>query len=172
MNTSMKLSEPQTPIGSRLRLAETAAELLGVEHPHIGRVEAKSRLKVLWGIATGGNYRLDSMAVCESGERTTVALNVLVMQNSRLLLTIGRSFVLLTIQEGASRIPVILKSWTRVGRERPIHPGIDFACDTYVDTDGMKWLHRYGWRGMSDTLTAMDASGNPSFEVGLQTPGA
>lgn len=168
MNEEQQHQGGRDSLSQRLHRATGAADLLAAEHIHIGRVDQVGGLKALWGIARGTNRKLDGFDLVESGQTSTVALAV---DNRRFMLTITKSFVLLTIQEGTARIPIIHKMWKLVKSDiNPGHlRGIYFDCETYTDSDGLKWEHRFGWSGNSDELVAFDAKGEESIRLTLET---
>jgi len=106
-------------------------------------------------------------AVAAEGKRETVALHV---DASRFMVTIAKSFVLLTLQEANARTPVIQKTWRRidrtVGTELTAYLGTE---DTYLDQDNLKWVHRYKRSGEFDELSGYDADGQEVLLLALET---
>jgi hypothetical protein len=131
----------------------SADDLLCADHPHIGVVE-KGKLPSLFSILRATNRKLYSF---NEAHMESVALHV---DPSRFILSIGKSFILLTLQEGRERRPVIKKSWRRIERqvanELTLYIGDQ---DTYMDADNLKWVHRYNRPGEPDELSGYDSEG-------------
>lgn len=139
-----------------LREAISADDLLCADHPHIGKVE-KSSLSTLFAILTAKNRKLYSI---NEANMETVALHV---DPSRFILTIGKSFILLTLQEGNQRRPVIKKSW-RLIEQQLTDEALAFFGDfgdknTYLDSDKLKWIYHYNRRDEPDELSGYDSEG-------------
>jgi hypothetical protein len=150
-----------------LRAARTPQDLLAVSHPHIGKVESGKGLSVLVGILTAKSRKIEVIESILQGKSETVGLHI---DPRRFMLSIGKSFVLLTLQDQAGRHPVIQKSWKRVKRE--VGKGITAELgseDTYIDAEDMHWIHRYQRRGEPDELSAFDASGQESLYIVMET---
>lgn len=151
-----------------LHEATSTSDLLAAEHPHIGRVAPRRGLTVPFGILTATNRKLESIDARVGGKLESVALHV---DASRFMVTIAKSFVLLTLLEGKKRRPVIQKKWRRIDRK----VGKDLTAffgteDTYLDQDNLKWEHRYKRPGEPDELSAYDASGLEALLLSLETP--
>jgi hypothetical protein len=152
-----------------LRAARTLQDLLAVSHPHIAKVESGKGLSVLFGILTAKSRKIEVIESVLQGKSETVGLYI---EPQRFMLSIGNSFVLLTLQDQTGRHPVIQKSWRRVKRE--VGKGItaDLGSeDTYIDAENMCWIHRYRRRGEPDELSAFDASGEESLHIVMETTG-
>lgn len=152
-----------------LRAARTLQDLCAVSHPQIGRVESGKGLSVLFGILTAKSRKVEVIESISQGKSETVGLDI---EPQRFMLSIGRSFVLLTLQDPTGRHPVIQKSWRRVKRE--VGKGITAdlgAEDTYIDAENLRWIHRYQRRGEPDELSAFDASGQESLHIVMETAG-
>ncbi|MEO6553031.1 MAG: hypothetical protein ABIO96_00635 [Nitrospiraceae bacterium] len=119
----------------------SAAELLSIEHPHFGRIQPPGLLKTTIGTLTGTSQKAVAIADYSSGNRQTVAVQI---DPQNFMVTIASSFVLLTLEEGAGRHPVIHKSWKMVN-QRKGEDVKDFfgTVSTYIDSDGLKWEHRF-----------------------------
>jgi len=119
----------------------SAAELLNIEHPHFGRIHPPGLLQATIGTIRSISRRAVAIADYTSGIRQAVAIHV---DRSNFLITIASSFVLVTLEEGATRHPVIHKTWKLVGQRKG--EGVeDFfgTVSTYMDSDGLKWEHRF-----------------------------
>jgi hypothetical protein len=119
----------------------SAAELLRVEHPHFGRIHPPGFLKATIGTVTGRSQKAVVIADYSSGIRQTVAVHI---DPRNFVVTIASAYVLVTLKEGASRQPVIHKTWKMVGQRKG--EGVeDFfgTVSTYLDSDGLKWEHRF-----------------------------
>jgi len=119
----------------------SAAELLNIEHPHFGRIHPPGLLKATIGTITSTSRKAVAIADYSSGIRQAVAIHV---DPRHFLIAIASSFVLVTLEEGATRQPVIHKTWKQVGQRKG--EGVeDFfgTVSTYIDSDGLKWEHRF-----------------------------
>jgi len=119
----------------------SAAELLTIEHPHFGRIHPPGFLKTTIGTVTGTSQKAVAIADYSSGIRQSVAFQI---DPRKFMVTIASSYVLVTLKEGASRHPVIHKTWKMVGQRKG--EGVkDFfgTVRTYIDSDGLKWEHRF-----------------------------
>lgn len=150
-----------------LREAITAAQLLGCNHPHVGRIHKIGGLKALIGIATGRSRKVEAIESRTQAGSQSVALHIDI---NRFMLTLANSFVLLTLQEGTERRPVIHKRWKRtapnVGQGLTADLGTE---DKYVDADKLVWEHRYKRRGEADELVAYNSDGEESLVITLET---
>ncbi|MGH7180498.1 MAG: hypothetical protein ACREJN_00805, partial [Nitrospiraceae bacterium] len=76
-----------------------------------------------------------------TGHRQTVALHV---NPGDFMVTIAKSFVLVTLKDGAARNPVIQKHWELKAQTKGEGLTQFFgSVNTYVDSDGLKWEHRF-----------------------------
>lgn len=119
----------------------SAAELLKIEHPHFGRIHPPGFLKHTIGTVTGTSSKAVVIADYSSGIRQTVAVQI---DPRNFMVTIASSFVLVTLKEGTSRHPVIHKTWKLVDQRKG--KGVeDFfgTVSTYIDSDALKWEHRF-----------------------------
>lgn len=156
-----------TEFAQALRAARTPEDLLSITHPHIGKVEKGKALPVLFGIVTARNRKIELIEAISRGHSETVALHV---EPRRFLLSIGKSFVLLTLQDQRGRHPVIQKSWKRVKRLS----GSGFTAflgveDTYIDANELQWIHRYRRQGEFDELSAFDENGQEALRIVMET---
>ena len=150
-----------------LREATTAAQLLSCDHPHVGRIHKIGGLRALFGIATGSSRKVEAIESKTQEGGQSVALHIDI---NRFMLTLANSFVLLTLQEGAERRPVIHKSWKRTARNVGKGLAEDFGTeDKYVDADKLVWEHRYKRRGEADELVAYNFDGEESLVLTLET---
>lgn len=143
-----------------LREAVSADDLLNAVHPHIGKVES-TKISTLFGVLTAKSRNLSSL---NEANLESVALNI---DTSRFIVTIGKSFILLTLNEGVQRRPVIKKSWQRI--EQRLADAFTASLgdeDTYIDTDHLKWVYRYNRPDEPDELSGYDSEGK---EVLLMT---
>jgi len=152
-----------------LRAARTPKDILAVSHPHIGKVESGKGLSVFFGILTAKSRKIVVIESVLQGKSESVGLYI---EPQRFMLSIGNSFVLLTLQDQTGRHPVIQKSWMRVKRE--VGKGItaDLGSeDIFIDAENMRWIHRYRRRGEPDELSAFDVSGDESLHIVMETTG-
>jgi hypothetical protein len=152
-----------------IHYAKCAEEVLATNHPHIGRVAPPS-WRLLFGILMSRNHTISGFEAQTEGEWESVA--ILAQPDTDLfMLTIGKSFVLVTMKEGSKRIPVIQKRWTRQSRtSTPSHflAGLVPIEDKYRDADGLKWMHSYGASWQEEELVAFDASGAESIRLTIE----
>lgn len=133
----------------------------------MGRLQKISTLKALVGIVAGTSRKVEAIESKTVTGSESVALNIDV---SRFMLTITKSFVLLTLQEGTERKPIIQKSWQRTARS--IGKGLteEFGIeDKYTDADKLVWEHKYKRQREADELVAFNASGEESLVLTLET---
>lgn len=145
----------------------SAAELLKVEHPHFGKIQKLGFLKTITGLFTGTSRKADTIEDYSSGKRQSVALHI---EADNFMVTITSSFVLVTLKEGASRFPVIQKKWKFVTQEKG--EGItEFfgTVNTYVDSDGLRWEHRFKRKTDEDELVGFDSNGKEILVITLET---
>jgi hypothetical protein len=119
----------------------SAAELLSIEHPHFGRIQPPGLLKTTIGIVTATTRNAVAIADYSSGNRQHVAVQI---DPRNFMVTIAGSFILVTLKEGESRHPVIHKTWKMVDQRKG--EGVkDFfgTVSTFIDSDGLKWEHRF-----------------------------
>lgn len=145
----------------------SAAELLKIEHPHFGKIQKLGFLKAITGSFTGTSIKVDAIGDYSSGKRQTVALHI---EPSNFMVTITSSFVLITLKEGASRFPIIQKKWKLVTQKK----GEGFAeffgtVNTYVDSDGLRWEHRFKRAADEDELVGFDSDGKKILVITLET---
>ena len=120
----------------------SAAELLNIEHPHFGRIHPPGLLKATIGTITSISRKAVAIADYSSGIRRAVASHV---DPRHFLITIASSSVLVSLEDGTStKHPVIHKTWKQVSQRKG--EGVeDFfgTVSTYIDSDGLKWEHRF-----------------------------
>ena len=85
------------------------------------------------------------------------------------MVTIASSFVLVTMKEGASRPTVILKNWKKVGPYKG-SGGTKFSgtVNTYIDSDGLKWKHRFNGSPDKDELIGFGSKGTKILVITLE----
>ena len=119
----------------------SAADLLSIKHPHFGRIQPPGLIKTTIGTVTGTSQKAVVIADYSSGIRQTVAVQ---LDPRNFMITIASSYVLVTLKEGANKHPVVHKPWKRVDQRKG--EGVeDFfgTVTTYMDSDGLKWEHRF-----------------------------
>jgi hypothetical protein len=145
----------------------SASELLKIEHPHFGKIHSPGFLKTTIGTVTGTTQKAVAIADYSSGYRQTVAVQI----NPRnFMITIAGSFVLVTLKEGEKGHAVIHKTWKMVGRRKG--EGVkDFfgAVNTYIDSDGLKWEHRFDRTPDEDELIAFGSKGEEILIITLES---
>jgi hypothetical protein len=145
----------------------SAAELLTVEHPHFGRIQPPGFLKTTIGTVTGTSRKAVVIADYSSGNRQTVAVQI---DPRNFMVNIASSYVLVTLKEGTSRHPVIHKTWKMVGQRKG--EGVkDFygTVSTYIDSDGLKWEHRFERPPHEDELIGFGSNGEEVLIITLES---
>ena len=144
-----------------------AAELLNIEHPHFGRIHPPGLLKATIGTITSINRKAVAIADYSSGIRQAVAIHV---DPRHFLITIASSFVLVTLEEGTTRHPVIHKTWKQVGQSQGEGVEAFFGTvTTYTDSDGLKWEHRYERTPHEDELIGFGSKGEEVLIITLES---
>ena len=119
----------------------SVAELLTIEHPHFGRIHPPGFLKTTLGTFTGTSQNAVAIADYSSGNRQIVAVQI---DPRNFMVTIASSYVLVTLKDGASRHPVIQKTWNMVTQRKGEEVTEFFGTvSTYLDSDGLKWDYRF-----------------------------
>jgi hypothetical protein len=145
----------------------SAAELLTIEHPHFGRIQPPGFLKTTLGTLTGTSQKAVAIADYSSGNRQTVAVQI---DPRNFMVTITSSYVLVTLKEGTSKHPVIHKTWKMVGQRKG--EGVaDFfgTVSTYMDSDGLKWEHRFERPPHEDELIGFGSNGEEVLIITLES---
>ena len=86
------------------------------------------------------------------------------------MVTIAGSYVLVTLKEGVSRHPVIHKTWKMVDQRKG--DGVeDFygTVSTYIDSDGLKWEHRFERTPHEDELIGFGSNGEEVLIITLES---
>jgi hypothetical protein len=145
----------------------SAAELLRIEHPHFGRIHPPGFLKHTIGTVTGTSSKAVVIADYSSGIRQTVAVQI---DPRNFMVTIASSFVLVTLKEGTGRHAVIHKTWKLVD-QRKGKGAADFfgAVSTYIDSDGLKWEHRFERTPDEDELIGFGRNGEEVLIITLES---
>ena len=145
----------------------SAAELLIIEHLHFGRIQPPGFLKTTIGTFTGTSQKAVAIADYSSGNRQTVAVRI---DPRNFMVTIASSFVLVTLEEGASRQSVIHKTWNRV-EQRKGEGVTEFfgTVSTYIDSDGLKWEHRFERTPHEDELIGFGSNGEEILIITLES---
>ena len=145
----------------------SAAELVTIEHPHFGRIHPPGLLKATIGTVTSISRKAVAIADYNSGVRQTVAVHI---DPGNFLITIASSFVLVALEERPSRHPVIHKPWKMVGQRKG--EGVeDFfgTVSTYIDSDGLKWEHRFDRPPDEDELIGFGSNGEEVLIITLES---
>ena len=145
----------------------SAAELLTIEHPHFGRIHPPGFLKTTIGTVTGTSQKAVAIADYSSGIRQTVAVQI---DPRKFMVTIASSYVLITLKEGASRHPVIHKTWKMVDQRKGEGVKNFFGTvGTYIDSDGLKWEHRFERPPHEDELIGFGSNGEEVLIITLES---
>jgi len=145
----------------------SAAELRKVEHPHFGRIHPPGFLKTTIGTVTGTSRKAVAIADYSSGNRQTVSVQI---DPHNFMVTIANSYVLVTLKEDTSRHPVIHKTWKQMGQRKG--EGVeDFfgTVSTYLDSDGLKWEHRFERTPHEDELIGFGSNGEEILIISLES---
>jgi hypothetical protein len=154
-------------LGMDLAHISSAAELLTVEHPHFGRIHPPGFLKTTIGTVTGTSQKVAAIADYSSGIRQTVAVQI---DPRNFMVTIVSSYVLVTLKEGASRHPVIHKTWKPVAQRKGKGVTEFFGTvHTYIDSDGLKWEHRFERTPHEDELIGFGSKGEEVLIITLES---
>jgi hypothetical protein len=145
----------------------SAAELTIIEHPHFGRIQSPGFLKTTIGTFTGTSRKAVAIADYSSGNRQTVAVQI---DPRNFVVTITSSFVLLTLAEGANMHSVIHKIWKMV-EQRKGEGVTEFfgTVSTYIDSDGLKWEHRFERTPHEDELIGFGSKGEEVLIITLES---
>jgi hypothetical protein len=145
----------------------SAAELLAIKHLHFGRIHPPGFLKATIGIVTSKSWNAVVIADYSSGNRQTVAVQI---DPRNFSVTIASSFVLVTLKEGASRHPVIHKTWKMVDQRKGEGVTEFFGTvSTYIDSDGLKWEHRFERPPDEDELIGFGSNGEEILIITLES---
>jgi len=145
----------------------SVAELLTIEHPHFGRIHPPGFLKTTLGTFTGTSQNAVAIADYSSGNRQIVAVQI---DPRNFMITIASSFVLVTLKENASRRPVIHKTWKMVGQRKGEEVTEFFGTvSTYMDSDGLKWEHRFERPPHEDELIGFGSTGEEVLIITLES---
>jgi len=145
----------------------SAAELLTIEHPHFGRIHPPGLFKTTIGTVTGTSQKAVVIADYSSGIRQTVAVQI---DPRKFMVTIASSYVLVTLKEGARTHAVISKTWKRVDQRKG--EGVtEFygTVSTYIDSDGLKWEHRFERSPHEDELIGFGTNGEEVLIITLES---
>lgn len=145
----------------------SAAELLKIEHPHFGRIQPPGLLQTTIGTVTGTSQNAVAIADYSSGIRQTVAVQI---DPRNFMITIASSYVLVTLKKGARRQPVIHKTW-KLAHQRKGEGVEDFfgTVSTYIDSDGLKWEHRFERPPHEDELIGFGSQGEEILIITLES---
>ncbi|HEY6074074.1 MAG TPA: hypothetical protein VIV15_11975, partial [Anaerolineales bacterium] len=108
-----------------------------------------------------------AIADYSSGIRQTVAVHI---DPRNFMVTIASAYVLVTLKEGASRQSVIHKTWKLVNQRKG--EGVeDFfgTVSTYIDSDGLKWEHRFERSPHEDELIGFGSKGEEVLIITLES---
>lgn len=145
----------------------SAAELLTIKHPHFGRIQPPGFLKTTIGAFTGESRKAVALDDYSSGKCQTVALQI---DPRNFMITIASSFVLVTLKEDASRHPVIHKTWKTVDQRKGEGVTEFFGTvHTYIDSDGLKWEHRFERTPDEDELIGFGSNGEEVLIITLES---
>ena len=145
----------------------SAAELLTIEHPHFGRIHPPGFIKTTLGTVTGTSRKAVVLTDYSSGIRQTVAVRI---DPRNFMVTIASAYVLVTLKVGASRQPVIHKTW-KLENQRTGEGVEDFfgTVSTYIDSDGLKWEHRFERPPDEDELIGFGSNGEEVLIITLES---
>jgi len=144
-----------------------ADELLKSGHPHFGRIQKLGFIKIVLNLP--GNTSRKAVAIDDfsTGQRQTVALHV---DPENFMVTIAKSFVLVTLKDGAARTPVIQKHWELTAQTKGEGLTQFFgSTDSYLDSDGLKWEHRFLRETDEDELVGFGSKDEEVLAITLET---
>lgn len=144
----------------------SAGEFLTIEHPHFGRIRPPGILKSTIGTVTATTRKAVALADYSSGNRQTVAGQI---DPRNFMVTIASSFVLVNLKERTSRHPVIHKTWKMVDQRKGEGVAEFFGTvSTYIDSDGLKWEHRFERPPDEDELIGFGSNGEEVLIITLE----
>ena len=145
----------------------SAAELLRIEHPHFGRIQPPGFLKTTVGAFTGTSRKAVALEDYSSGKCQTVACRI---DPRNFMVSIASSYVLVTLKDGASRHPVIQKTWNMVSQRKGEEVTEFFGTvNTYLDSDGLKWDYRFERTPHEDELIGFGSNGEEVLIITLES---
>ncbi|WP_455387585.1 hypothetical protein [Petrachloros mirabilis] len=145
----------------------SAAEFLGLNHPHLGKVHDLGFLKTAIGVAAGTSRKVEALHDYTDGKRQTVALPI---EANRFMASITRKFILVTLKNDEGRVPIILKKWQLVDQNTGRGLNEYFGTvNTYTDSDGLKWEYRFKRAADDDELVGFGSDGKELLAITLET---
>jgi hypothetical protein len=154
-------------LGMDLAHISRAAELRTIEHPHFGKIHPPGFFKATIGTVTGTSQKAVAIADYSSGIRQIVAVQI---DPRKFMVTITSSYVLVTLKEGRSRHPVIHKTWKMVGHRKGEGVTEFFGTvHTYIDSDDLKWEHRFDRSPHEDELIGFGSNGEELLIITLES---
>jgi hypothetical protein len=154
-------------LGMDLAHISRAADLRTIEHPHFGKIHPPGFLKATIGTVTGMSQKAVAIADYSSGMRQIVAVQI---DPRKFMVTITSSYVLVTLKEGRSRHPVIHKTWKMVGHRKGEGVAEFFGTvHTYIDSDELKWEHRFDRAPHEDELIGFGSNGEELLIITLES---
>ena len=144
-----------------------ADELQKSGHPHLGRIHKLGLMKIVLNLLGGTSRKAVAIDDFSTGQRQTVALHV---DPENFMVTIAKFFVLVTLKDGAARTPVIQKHWELTAQTKGEGLTQFFGCtDSYLDSDGLKWEHRFLRETDEDELVGFGIKGEEVLVITLET---
>lgn len=144
----------------------SAEQLLRCGHPHFGRVQKLGPIRFTLGLISGTSRKVTALDDCTGGKPKSVALH---LDPRNFMVTIAKSFILMTLKDGSARNPVIQKQWKRVDQFKG--EGITRfygTVNTYMDSDGLKWEHRFDRETDEDELVGFGNDGKELLVITLE----
>lgn len=144
-----------------------ADEFLKSGHPHLGRIQKLGLMKIALNLLGSTSRKAAAIDDFSTGQRQTVALHV---DPENVMVTFAKSFVLVTLKDGAARTPVIQKHWELTAQTKGEGLTQFFGCtDSYLDSDGLKWEHRFLRETDEDELVGFGSKGEEVLVITLET---
>lgn len=147
-----------------------AEEFFRINHPHFGRIQKIGAFQRLLGLLTGISRKAVHLQDRSPGNLQTIAHE---FEPSRFTVTVANSFISITFKEdGARRIPIIQKKWKMVSRdEEKGASAVKGTIINYLDSDGLRWEHRFGRELDRDEIVGFGTEGQEVLSITLQTFG-
>ena len=144
-----------------------ADELLKSGHPHFGRIQKIGFMKTALDLLGGTSRKAVAIDDFSTGQRQTVALHI---DPENFMVTVAKSFVLVTLKDGGARTPVIQKHWKLTAQTKGEGITQFFgSTDSYLDSDGLKWEHRFMREMDEDELVGFGSKGEKVLVITLET---
>ena len=146
-----------------------AEEFSRSNHPHFGRIQEIGAFQRFLALLTGNSRRAVQVQDRIKGNLQPVVHE---LEPSRFMVTIANSFISVSLKEdGGGRIPIIQKRWRMLPRDKEDRGAITGTTRSYLDSDGLRWEHRFGRELDRDEIVGFGKEGQEVLCITLQTFG-